>query len=254
MPQLYVATNGLSVWKSSDLGATIERMPSGTGLYSGSQVWALASHPATPGIVFAGTDSGLWRLDCAQARWTHLPSPMDAQRLVTAIAFAPDNPALMLAGTQPSALFRSEDGGRSWRPIETAIRPYTTSGFYGSPAPGFAQDGGDGIKHWTRVTQILIDPDDPSLAWAGVEIDGLWRSVDGGRRWARVSDGLETDDIHGLAVIRNGARTVYATTNAGLHVGTDDGARLLAIPAYRVAVGNMSAPSSRVPTAAASCS
>ena len=46
---LYVATNGFSVWSSSDLGETISRMPSSTGIYSGSQVWSLAVHPTEPG-------------------------------------------------------------------------------------------------------------------------------------------------------------------------------------------------------------
>jgi photosystem II stability/assembly factor-like uncharacterized protein len=223
MPQLYVATNGLSVWESGDLGATIARMPSGTGLYSGSQVWALASHPARPETMLAGTDSGLYRLDRKAARWTHLASPMDEERLVTALAFAPDDPETILAGTQPSALYRSEDGGRSWRRIETAMKRFTTSGFLGSATPGRDSGGGD-IKHWTRVTQILFDPDDPDLIWAGVEIDGAWRSRDRGRRWERVSEGFETDDIHGFAVVRERERILYATTNAGLHRSRDAGA------------------------------
>ena len=48
MPHLYVATNGLSVWRSEDLGATLLRMSTGSGMYSGSQVWALAPHPKLP--------------------------------------------------------------------------------------------------------------------------------------------------------------------------------------------------------------
>ena len=73
---LYVATNGLSVWSSSDLGETISRMPSSTGMYSGSQVWSLAVHPSDPGVLLAGTDSqhrheglsrGRLRSRCGQA-------------------------------------------------------------------------------------------------------------------------------------------------------------------------------------------
>jgi photosystem II stability/assembly factor-like uncharacterized protein len=225
MPQLFVATNGLSVWRSDDLGATIARMPSGTNLYSGSQVWALASHPAAPSQVYAGTDSGLHRFDRAAGQWTHLPSPMDGERLVTAIALAPDDPQTIVAGTQPSAIYRSADGGRSWTRIETAMRRFTTSGFYGSKTPGFADDSDDAaerVKHWTRVTQVLFDPAEPRRLWAGVEIDGLWASGDGGRSWQRVSQGLETDDIHGFALPRDGA-ALFATTNAGLHVSRDKG-------------------------------
>ena len=62
------------------------------------------------------------------------------------------------------------------------------------------------------------------MVWAGVEIDGAWRSLDGGLSWERHSDGMESQDIHGFAVVNNGARTLLATTNAGMHVSNDDGA------------------------------
>jgi hypothetical protein len=218
MPQLYVATNGLSVWKSDDLGQTIARMPTGTNLYSGSQVWALASHPATPRYVFAGTDSGLQRLDRSENRWIRVASPMDDERLVTAIALAPDDPRIIVVGTQPAALYRSTDGGASWARIETAMRRFTSSGFYGDEGKSMP---GEPVRHWTRVTQIQFDPTEPKRLWAGVEIDGLWASRDGGLRWERKTEGLETDDIHGFALPRGGP--LFATTNAGLHVSRDLG-------------------------------
>src|SRR3954470_20591063 len=98
---LYVATNGLSVWSSSDLGETISRMPSSTGMYSGSQVWSLAVHPTEPGVLLAGTDSGVYRLYQATQCWPHLPSPMD-DMLVTALAFSAADLRIILAGTQPA--------------------------------------------------------------------------------------------------------------------------------------------------------
>jgi photosystem II stability/assembly factor-like uncharacterized protein len=56
-----------------------------------------------------------------------------------------------------------------------------------------------------------------------VEIDGAWRSQDGGLTWARHTNGLKSDDVHGFAVVNNGARTVFAATNAGLHTSVDEG-------------------------------
>ena len=222
-PQLYVATNGLSVWSSRDLGETISRMPSTTGLYSGSQVWALAVHPSEPGVLLAGTGSGVYRLDHAAQQWTHLPSPMD-DRLVTALAFSPDNPNVIVAGTQPSALFRSDNAGATWTAIETGMKPYVASGFFKGEQPAQTSVTPPGlVRHWTRVTQIVFDPQDADLAWAGVEIDGAWRSRDGGKTWMRTSDGLKNEDVHGLAVVRDSGRVVLATTAGGLHVSRDDG-------------------------------
>jgi len=78
-------------------------------------------------------------------------------------------------------------------------------------------------RHWTRVTQILFDPADASCVWAGVEIDGAWRSRDGGLTWSQHSAGLKSNDVHGFAVAANGARTLFAATNAGLHTSADGG-------------------------------
>ena len=219
MPRLYVATNGLSVWSSNDLGQTLVRTGTGRGMYSGSQVWSLSPRAAPTGELLAGTNSGIYCLDRTGTRWTHMPSPMDDQQLVTAIAVSPHNPDVILAGTQPSALYRSDDGGKTWRNLNLPMKPYTNIGFEGAVTADTAQ-----VKHWTRVTQILFDTKDRNLAWAGVEIDSLWRSTDGGERWERVTQGLENDDIHGLAVTHHGARKLFATTYGGLHTSSDGGA------------------------------
>ena len=51
----------------------------------------------------------------------------------------------------------------------------------------------------------------------------MWRSTDGGKTFENASAGLVSEDIHDVAVVRNGSRLIYATTNMGLHVSNDDG-------------------------------
>lgn len=203
--QLFIATNGLGVWYSDDLGENLIRMNSRMGMYSGNHIWALAGDPSDPNSLLAGTNGGLFRLDRAQQRWSHMPSPMDERFKITALAFSPHDPDVILAGTQFAAMYRSEDHGRSWRKLDLDIVEICSN------------------KNQSRFTQIVFDPVDPRLAWAGVELDSAWRSTDGGVTWHKVVKGMETEDIHGLAVSNNGGRRVLAATDRGVYVSDDDG-------------------------------
>ncbi len=218
MPHLYVATNGLSIWHSPDLGETLTRMPTSTGLYSGSRVWAFAESPK--GLLI-GTDSGIYRWEPQTSKFVPLPAPTDCQ-VVTALAVKPDNPDVILAGTQPGAIYRSEDGGENWVNLNLPFKPHVSSGFRDDPVMA-AKPNRPIARHWTRVTQIVFDPHDSNAVFAGVEIDGAWRSLDGGKTWKRISNGFKTEDIHGLAIVRNGSRLVFATSNRGLYATRNDG-------------------------------
>ncbi len=112
-PRLYIATNGLSVWYSDDLGETLLRTQTEAGLCSGAPVWGLAAHPSNSGEILCGTSEGIFGFDPKSQQWSHLKSPLDAKRMVTAIAYSPHHPNVIVAGTQPAALFRSEDGGKT---------------------------------------------------------------------------------------------------------------------------------------------
>ncbi len=203
-PRLYIGTAGLSVWYSDDLGETLQRFWGTSGMYSETRVWALATHPKRPDEVLAGTDSGIYRLDVASGKWTHLPSEMDSL-CIWSVTRSPHDPDLVLAGTRPPAMFRSTDGAKTWARVQAPL-PET--------CPAVMKP---------RVTKIQFDPDDPDLVWAGLEIGGVWRSTDGGKTFTSASQGLVSEDIHDINVVRNGARLVYATTNMGLHVSRDDG-------------------------------
>jgi photosystem II stability/assembly factor-like uncharacterized protein len=201
---LCVGTAGTSVWFSRDLGETWERPYSESGLYLEARVWALSAHPLRPGQVLAGTDSGIYRWSEADRHWTHLPGPFDGD-CTWALAQDPFNADVIIAGTHPAALYRSEDAGRSWRKLGVQLADECI--FVGKP----------------RVTQVLFDPLVRDTVWASVEIDAVHRSRDGGRTWSRLDNGLISGDVHGIAVVRGGKTTVFATTNKGLHRSEDEG-------------------------------
>jgi photosystem II stability/assembly factor-like uncharacterized protein len=204
-PQLYIASNGLGLWTSDDLGETIVRMGSRAGMYSGYQIWALASDPSDVNSLLLGTNGGLFRLDRRARTLTHMPSPMDEHHKITALAFSPHNANVIIAGTQFAALYRSEDHGRTWRKLDAVVPEICSN---------MAQ---------SRFTQILLDPVDAKLGWAGVELGNIWRTTDGGLTWHNITKGLASEDIHGLAVVNTNGRKVFATTDNGIHISVDDG-------------------------------
>ena len=53
----------------------------------------------------------------------------------------------------------------------------------------------------TRVTTVLFDSTEAETVWAGVEIDALFRSQDGGITWQPFGHGLSSRDIHGMAIV-----------------------------------------------------
>lgn len=204
-PQLYIASNGLGLWYSDDRGDSLIRMGSRAGMYSGAQIWAFASDPSDQNLLLLGTNYGLYRLDRRRKALEHMPSPMDDRFKITAIAFAPKNPDVIVAGTQYAALYRSEDHGRTWHQLDADVVEICSN------------------QAQSRFTQIVFDPIDPRLGWAGVELDGIWRTTNGGATWQKTMAGLVSEDIHGLAVTNARKRRVFATTDRGLHLSDDDG-------------------------------
>jgi photosystem II stability/assembly factor-like uncharacterized protein len=201
---LYVGTVGMSMWASEDDGKSWVR-PYGKGLYGESRVFSLTSQPSGGSSVLAGTDQGIYRWHADSHSWDHLPSQLDTVQ-TWALVQSPHDPRVLLAGTRKAELWRSEDAGTSWTRVSAELA---------TECPAVEVP---------RVTHILFDPEDPRLVWVGVEIDGVWRSQDGGRTFEKHVKGLETEDIHGLEVVyQDGQRWLFATTNRGLFTSLDSG-------------------------------
>src|SRR5271167_4999083 len=197
-----VGTLGQGIWRSSDGGDTWLRVRH--GLYSESAVRALAVHPSDARIMYCGADSGVYRSEDSGEHWERLDSPMN-EIPIWALAIDPVDPNIIFAGTRPAALFRSTDGGQHWDKLRAEMAEECPN------------------VRVPRVTALTVDPADHRTVWAGVEVDGVRRSRDGGESWTRIAGGLNDPDIHDTAVSANGKKTVLTSTPREIFASTDGG-------------------------------
>jgi hypothetical protein len=90
---------------------------------------------------------------------------------------AATRPGVVWAGTEPSALWRSEDGGESFELVR---------GLWDHPHRPLWEPGGGGQALHT----ILPHPTDDARITVGMSTGGVYRSEDGGRSWAPSNTGI----------------------------------------------------------------
>lgn len=87
------------------------------------------------------------------------------------------------AGTSPQGLFRSGDGGDTWQPI---------AGFNDDPQlRAWMGSEQDGTPDGPKLHSILVHPADPAHLYLAMSSGGVHESLDAGRTWRPLSDGLE---------------------------------------------------------------
>jgi photosystem II stability/assembly factor-like uncharacterized protein len=203
--RIYVGTIGQGLWRSTDGGDSFVR--ASDGLFVECHVRALAVHPRDPRTLYLGSEQGLFRSRDGADSWERVESPLNGMQLWS-ILLLPHNPEVILVGTCPARLFRSADGGRTWSELTVQMARECPRIMY------------------SRVTTLIADPDEPDALWAGIEIDGLRRSTDGGRTWEAVGQhGISSLDIHALAIVPDGGqgKRLLAATNNDLNLSTDEG-------------------------------
>jgi photosystem II stability/assembly factor-like uncharacterized protein len=114
------------------------------------------------------------------------------------------------AGTEPSALFRSDDNGTSWRELTALLELPSRPTWSFPPRP------------WTsHVRWIAPSPVDADLLLVGIELGGLMRSIDGGASWQDHRPGAQRD-VHSLAWHPRAEGRAYEAGGGGA-AWSDDG-------------------------------
>ncbi len=209
------------VYKTSDGGSTWRKVLAGANGSTGCGMIAMS--PLEPKTIFAsmwdfrrqgwtfrsgGPGSGLYQSTDGGEHWTEL-NDSNSKGLPEkpwgriALAVAPSKPQVVYAmiESKKSALFRSDDGGKTWNRLDASQfvvwRPFYFANLIVDPKNEnkiFKPDGPlllsvNGGRSFSSVANahgdhhdVWIDPDNPNIVFTGDD-GGLWRSEDGGTRW-----------------------------------------------------------------------
>ena len=91
-------------------------------------------------------------------------------------------PGVWYAGTSPQGLFRTDDGGATWKGVE---------GFNAHPQRK-AWCGGDqdGTPDGPKMHSVIVDPRDPAHLYIAMSSGGVFESTDAGSDWKPLNQGV----------------------------------------------------------------
>ncbi len=110
VPTLYAGSDVFGVYRSVDGG--LNWISKSAGLPA-PFVYALLAD-ATPGVVFAATDSGVYRTANGGTLWVASNSGLPTARPVRALARDENHPGVVFCGVSGAGVFESFDDGASW--------------------------------------------------------------------------------------------------------------------------------------------
>jgi photosystem II stability/assembly factor-like uncharacterized protein len=118
------------------------------------------------------------------------------------LAVDPTRPQVVYAATYEGGVFKTANGGRTWRPANDGLGSY-------------------------YVRSLAVDPSDPATLYAGTE-GGVFKTTDGAGHWAAANTGLHEEMlpfVHVVAVDPTHPATLYAgTPGLGIFKSTDGAA------------------------------
>ncbi|TMH28310.1 MAG: hypothetical protein E6H66_21970 [Betaproteobacteria bacterium] len=202
------------------------------GLGAIGRIHSIAIHPTTPATMYVGAPRcGIWKTTNGGAAWTPVGDSLPTLALA-ALAVDPVTPARVYAVLAGAAIYRSEDAAVSWTLVHgdlgtpagagvLLIDPTIPSHVYLTGSDGLYRSTDSGAN-WTRVktglvNDVVMDPSNPAILYAGVQNDGVYKTTTGGAAgdsaWTKLS-GLPTS---GFTRITLGlCRAVPTTIFAGL--------------------------------------
>jgi photosystem II stability/assembly factor-like uncharacterized protein len=170
------------------------------------RVWHVEPSLADPNTVYAGVeDAAIFRSTDGGANWSEMPGlrghgtgpqwqPGAGGMCLHTIILDPSNPDRMYIAISAAGAFRTDDGGKTWKPINKGLRSQ------------FIPDQDAEVGHC--VHHVAMNPDRPGTLFMQKHWD-VMRSDDAGDSWREISGNLPTDFGFVIDVNSNDPETVY---------------------------------------------
>jgi len=128
---------------------------------------------------------------------------------VLSLAIDPQNSEVILVGTQDGQLFRSTDGGKTWKRVRPGI---------GAPGYGLTAIHFDRARPGTIFVggQQIRDADHDATG------GGVWMSTDGGTNWKEIAD-LKGRSVRGIVQSLGDASALAVASRDGIYLSRNRG-------------------------------
>lgn len=227
---LYVATAGGGIWKSVNAGVTFKPIFD----KHCQSIGAIAVDQKNPKVVYAGTGEsnmrnsvsvgdGLYRSTDAGDNWTRIG--LDSTEHIAKVIIDPSNsstiyvaaPGPLWSDSKHRGLYKSTDAGKTWEKI-----------LY--------------INEKAGCADVSVDPKNPGIVYAttwefrrlpylfnsGGTGSGIYKSLDGGKTWKELKNGLPAKPFGRTALALapsapNNLLAIVESAKTGLYISSDGG-------------------------------
>ncbi len=207
------SNDGGKTWEAAGNTFAYDGVPGTHQWYDGTphpwefkRVWHLEPSLSDPDTVYAGAeDAALFQTTDGAQTWNELPglrnhgsgpawAPGAGGLCLHTILIDPGNPQRMFIAISAAGAFRTDDGGKTWRPINRGLKSE------GIPDPNAE------VGHC--VHRIAMHRSRPNVLFMQKHWD-VMRSNDGGDSWQEVSGDLPTDFGFVIDVHAHEPETIY---------------------------------------------